>query len=210
MRGDRRGFTLVELIVVMTLVGLIAAALFGGLRFGARAWEIGATRSAAFSEIEIGQALLRRMLEQSLSLADEEGNSTFVGQQDSIQFTAPAPAQFSLGGIYLFELSTKPDEEHEKLVLRWQLYRPEILEEPFEDAETTDQRTLIHNVEAIRFGYYGTPDDDRSDPQWFDDWKEAELPPSLISVKLEMAEKDPRHWPELHVAPRTGFGAVLQ
>ena len=170
----------------------------------------GNARSAAFSEIEIGQALLRRLLEQSLSLEDEEGNATFVGREDSIQFTAPAPAQFSLGGVYLFELATAEDEEHDKLVLRWQLYRPENLDEPFQDEETTDQRTLIHGVEAIRFGYYGMPDEGSGDAQWDDDWNEAQLPPSLISVKLEMAEGDQRRWPELQVAPKTGFGAVLR
>ncbi len=208
--GDRRGFTLVEILVVMTLLGLIAVALFGGLRFGARAWESGNARSAAFSEIEIGQSLLRRLLEQSLSLEDEEGDATFAGRQDSLRFTAPAPAQFSLGGIYLFELVSEPDEEHEKLVLRWELYRTENLEDPFQDEETSDQRTLIHNVEAVRFGYYGTPEEGREDARWFDDWEEAELLPSLVSIKLEMAEADPRHWPELQVAPKSGFGAVFQ
>lgn len=207
----RRGFTLVELLVVMTLLGLIATALFGGLRFGVRAWETGGARSAAFAEIEIAQSLLRRLLEQSLSLEDEEGFSTFLGEKDRVQFTAPAPAQFSLGGIYLFELVTEADEEHRKLVLRWELYRTENLEEPFENEDTTDQRTLIHNVEEIEFGYYGEPEEnDRDDAKWHDTWEEANLPPGLVSVKLELAKQDPRDWPELRVAPKTGFGAVFQ
>jgi prepilin-type N-terminal cleavage/methylation domain-containing protein len=41
--GDRRatehGFTLLELLVAITLLGLLMAALFGGLRLGARVWE---------------------------------------------------------------------------------------------------------------------------------------------------------------------------
>ena len=207
----RRGFTLVELLVVMTLMSLIAVALFGGLRFGARVWESGGARSAAFAEIEITQSLLRRLLEQSLSLEDKEGYATFLGEKDRVQFTAPAPTQFSLGGIYLFELVTEADEEHRKLVLRWELYRAENLDEPFENEDTTDQRTLIHNVEEIEFGYYGEPEEDeRDNAQWYDTWEEADLPPSLVSMKLELAKQDPRDWPELRVAPKTGFGAVFQ
>ena len=33
------GFTLVELLVAMTLLGFLTVLLFGGLRFGTRAWE---------------------------------------------------------------------------------------------------------------------------------------------------------------------------
>jgi prepilin-type N-terminal cleavage/methylation domain-containing protein len=34
------GLTLLELLVAITLLGLLMAALFGGLRLGARAWEL--------------------------------------------------------------------------------------------------------------------------------------------------------------------------
>ncbi len=39
--GGRRqaGFTLVELLVAMTLLAFLSITLFGGLRFGARSWE---------------------------------------------------------------------------------------------------------------------------------------------------------------------------
>ena len=37
---DAAGFTLIELLVTLTLVGLISLVLFGGLRFGTRAWDL--------------------------------------------------------------------------------------------------------------------------------------------------------------------------
>ena len=37
---DHNGFTLVELLVATTLLALLSVVLFGGLRFGARAWEV--------------------------------------------------------------------------------------------------------------------------------------------------------------------------
>ena len=33
------GFTLLELLISMTLLGLLMLVVLGGLRFGARAWE---------------------------------------------------------------------------------------------------------------------------------------------------------------------------
>ena len=43
----RRGYSLVEVLVALTLLGRISVALVTGLRFGARAWEHGDTRLAA-------------------------------------------------------------------------------------------------------------------------------------------------------------------
>ena len=39
LRAAERGFTLLELLVAITLLGLLMAALFGGLRLGTRVWE---------------------------------------------------------------------------------------------------------------------------------------------------------------------------
>ena len=48
--GRNAGFTLVELLVAITLLALVSAALFGGLRFGARAWESATSRIARCSK----------------------------------------------------------------------------------------------------------------------------------------------------------------
>ena len=39
------GFTLLELIIAIALVGLVAVALAGGIRLGARVWEAGDARA---------------------------------------------------------------------------------------------------------------------------------------------------------------------
>ena len=72
------GFTLVELLVAMTLIGLISVALFGGLRFGARAWEAGNERAESFSQLEVVQSLLRRELNLADSLLGSDGRFSFV------------------------------------------------------------------------------------------------------------------------------------
>ena len=41
-----RGFTLIEILVAVMLLGLLMAALFGGVRLGVRAWEASGTRTS--------------------------------------------------------------------------------------------------------------------------------------------------------------------
>lgn len=86
------GFTLVELPVAMTLLGLIFVALFGGLRFGTRTWEVGNERSEAFAEVEVVQSLLRRQLAQAVMLRVPKGHEpVFLGEEDRLGFAAPGP-----------------------------------------------------------------------------------------------------------------------
>ncbi len=217
-RGSRRingGFTLVELLVAMTLMGLMFVALFGGLRFGTRVWEAGVQRGEEFAEVEVTQALLRRQLDQLLplpGLGEEKQEISFSGEQERLTFTAPAPSQFGLGGVYYFDLFAERAEPGQRLVLRWQLYRPDR-DEPFNDAES-QQRTLLENIEAIQFSYYGDPEQfevgERGDTgAWRERWVGAELPPQLIAVRVAFPESDTRYWPELIIAPRATTGASV-
>ena len=63
-----QGFTLLELLVAITLLGLLMAALFGGLRLGARVWETGETRLDASARVQIVQDFLRQRLAEALPL----------------------------------------------------------------------------------------------------------------------------------------------
>jgi prepilin-type N-terminal cleavage/methylation domain-containing protein len=60
--SNQRGYSLVELVVVLALLGLISLAIAGSLRFGARVWErteqeIGATETARGGHALLGTLL---------------------------------------------------------------------------------------------------------------------------------------------------------
>ena len=54
-----RGFTLLELLISMSLLGLLMLGLFGGLRLGARVWEAGDQQSADRIRVEAVQRFIR-------------------------------------------------------------------------------------------------------------------------------------------------------
>ena len=63
--GGGRGFTLVELLVVLALLGLVSVALIGALRFGLRAWDTGERRVEQLNRVQAVQAFLRRRIQQA-------------------------------------------------------------------------------------------------------------------------------------------------
>ena len=211
-RPDRRpadGFTLVELLVAMTLIGLIFIALFGGLRFGARTWEVGNARSEISTQIEVTQSLLRRQLAQAFVLpGPDRDDFTFEGETERLRFTAPGPSQVGLGGIYLFELFTDRSEQGQRLVLKWRLYRPDLdPDSPVEDEERKT-RVLLDGVAALRLAYFGDPEEDEN-PQWRETWSGYDLMPELISIRLDLPQDDIRRWPDLFVAPKARSSVAL-
>ena len=204
------GFTLVELLVVVTLIGLISVALFGGLRFGIRVWEVGAYRSDRFAEIEIAQSLLRRLLRRAILTADADGDLTFEGDEQGVRFTAPAPAQFGLGGIYLFEIFAERVEKGEDLILQWQLFRADDEDEPF--GEDSESRVLVEGIEGMTIGYFGVLDgfESRKEPDWESEWKEGDTLPQLVRIAIAFDQDDDRVWPDLNVMPRSGNELLLE
>lgn len=206
-RRAEAGFTLIELLVALTLVGLMSVVLFGGLRFGTRAWEVGNLQAERLAQVQAVQALLRRRIAQALPpraeaelAGDLDKRATFAGEAAALHFTAAVPSRAGVGGIYSFDLAVIEDGEGARLEFTWRLYRPD---EPdrFDDPEPGlgGRRVLIDGIESAAFTYYGASDQDRL-VDWRDRWEAGAGLPALIAIEVVFPEGDRRSWPVLQVA----------
>lgn len=200
-RANRqRGFTLLEVLITITLLGLILMLLYGGMRLGLRAWESNTARIDEMSQIEISHRFVRRMLGQAYPLAElddlsgsAEGRAfVFKGAPDGVTFAGLMPARRG-GGFRRFALAL----DGPRLVLRW---RP--MTEGADDSQENES-VLIEGITSAAFSYFGTSVSGAI-PRWRDGWDDVSSLPDLVRLEIEFPEAAGRFWPVLIVAPRIG------
>ena len=80
------GFTLAEVLVSLTILGLMLVLLFSNVRFEARAWQSASTRSDRTSELETVTEFMRRQLGQAYPFYDQASQRiAFEGGPDLLQ-----------------------------------------------------------------------------------------------------------------------------
>jgi general secretion pathway protein J len=209
-RQAEAGFTLIELLVALTLLGLVSVVLFGGLRFGTRAWEAGDLRAAQLAQVQAVQALLRRRIAQALPPGPEateaaEQRAVFSGAPDVLRFLAAVPSRAGVGGIYAFDLAVIEDDAGVRLELTWRLHRAddEALGDDTPEPGLGGRRVLIDGLARAQFSYFGAPASGQA-ADWRDRWEADAGLPRLVAIEAEFPEGDGRAWPVLQVAPMLG------
>jgi general secretion pathway protein J len=193
MTKHQSGFTLLELVVAITLTGLILVLLYGGLRLGLNGSDTGERRAEATNRLRLVQEFLRRQLAQSMTVYQrsdqQEPQIVFSGQSDHIEFIAPMLAQLGQGGLYRIWLGVSNGQ----LRMQWRLYRPD---DP--DAGQERETVLLEGVSASEWAYFGTDQDNDPRPgQWRSVWTSTQRRPSLVRLNLTWGDQT---WPDLVVA----------
>ncbi|MDA7086938.1 prepilin-type N-terminal cleavage/methylation domain-containing protein [Pseudomonas sp. SA3-5] len=219
MKPASRGFTLVELLVALTLASLVAMLAYGGLHVALRSWHAAELRQQQMELRYLTQDLLRRLLEspQAVSLRDDQGlqQMAFYGDEQQLIFTARLPALDDSEQLYWVQLvQEKQLIERE---LSWQLqmrYMPYLESEELNWsllAETLasagEYEVLVEAMpQAWRFGYLERSRDGTL--EWQNQWqRRPELP---VLLRLTPPPRQRHDAAELLVAPRNMAYAIVK
>ena len=119
--GFSAGFTLVELLLAITLMSMLLALAYGGLRASTRATERGQIVLEQSGRVRMAHQFVRKQLNQMLPLAyetdeDSKERKLFDGGNRSIRYVAPMPGYLSFGGPQVQELSIVSSDNGQALV----------------------------------------------------------------------------------------------
>lgn len=203
------GFTLVELLLAITLMSMLLGLTYTGLRAATRSAERGEIILVAGGEIRAAHQFVRRQLNQMLPLpfavedSSEELRIIFEGDARHIQYVAPMPGYLGAGGpqVQLLELASDDDGG----VLQFS----NALLQGFEQSRLFDRAPviLLKGVDSAGFEFLGR-DQDGELTGWVSNWDQHDALPVAVRLNLEFSAESTLRWPGLVAGVRIDETAV--
>jgi general secretion pathway protein J len=186
---DHTGFTLVEILVAVALLGTVAAMVFGSLITTTQAVEAG--REHVSREQTVRQIL--RLMAEEISLSKRSLAYPWVGMNGT-QEGQPADTLAFLAMSQALSTSTVKESETIRVVytrerdrlirfVRTNLYTLTDTD------ETLDQMELADRVQAFNVRYY-----DDQNRIWLDEWPTAGKLPKAVLIEITFQYPDAAPW----------------
>lgn len=200
IRDRQTGFTLVELLIALTLMGLILTVVYGGLRLGMRSWEAGEAQTGRVNEVRVVYDFVRRQLQQSLEVyANTERGRViaFVGEPQQVQLVTPLLEHLGRGGLYQVTLDRVDNGGTDSLRMRWRPFQTGIpgVTQSDDDETASEEAVLLTEVTDLEWAYFGATQPNEA-PVWADRWDNLLVRPLLVRLKLSVRGEP---WPPLVV-----------
>lgn len=173
------GYTLIEMLVVLLLVGLIATATSAGLRMGTRVWEHSEVRIAELQSAAAAQTILRNWLTSAIPRR-EDRLVRFHGEPDFVAFDMPPPRAFGGSGLVRAEIWLVRTGARTGLRVKLR---------SLTDARRSRETMLTEGAGALRLAYL---DSSSGAPVWLDYWRDRPRLPDAVRVTEAGAGT---HWP---------------
>ncbi len=202
-RQYARGFTLMEVLIAMSLLGIMVVLLFASLKTCAESWERGEAKIAAVNEFAVVYQFFKRHLATTVPLANdfdpENITFSFQGEQHALKFVSAFPASAAKSGLQLFSLQLLDDEQGHYLQVT---LTPFVT--PLQGTDLPHEEvTLLDHVKSISLAYFGTnPNSGQAD--WQNDWLERDNLPRLVKITIVL--DNGAEWPEMVIGLKQNGG----
>ncbi|CAM3491961.1 General secretion pathway protein J [Paracidovorax anthurii] len=193
------GFTLVELLVVISLLSLVMLAMGSALRTTAQTEERVDARLQRVDELRVTDSFLRSILgrvsmrKKLTPVSMDESPYFFLGGPQEMVWVGVMPARYGAGGRHYFRLGLEDRVNGKALVLR---FLPFMDTGAAPDWGAADSYVLVPFVTSFVLRY---EDPSQEPPQWGAPWTPIDRLPQRVAINLQTTLDA---WPEIVVPLR--------
>jgi prepilin-type N-terminal cleavage/methylation domain-containing protein len=184
------GFTLLEILVALAVLGMLMASLVQGMRAGVSAWTTQSERLSRNADVDAADRTLRSLLAR-LDPGGVSGRpSLFKGTEHSLTFTTSVPDPAGVTMSQAVDVLLAVDESHRLQMVLLSHYRDlaAVLPAP-------GHVLLLRDVDRIEVGYWQD-----AKIGWQTEWRGVTVP-KLIRIRVVSTPGSGRTTPDIVVAP---------
>ena len=147
----KAGFALIDVLVTLAVVGLIASALTGLLRFSVQQLSYGEKLKEIDEKFIASQKIFRALLEGAPSFTREDNRQPVIkGTSSALQIWSLGPPILAFNNHHLLILTLENHSGKKTMVLKW-----------VAQDQTKRSETIISDITDLRFEYFLTETSDK-------------------------------------------------
>jgi len=177
------GFTLLELLISIVMLGIIILIVTGAMRLGLRSVDAGEKKAESLERFRSSLNIIDSQIQSLFPITyNEEGtvNSNFTGSRESLQFST----NYSIWGVqkgYVTVSYNVSSEDTGKPVL--------YASENIMGMEDSRETKLLDSFDEIYFEYF-YKDPTEEEGKWVEEWTDTANIPEKIRLHLVTGQRD--------------------
>lgn len=194
----QRGFTLVELMISMALLGLLSLSLWGVIVLGANSAGSGERVTEQARRLRIATGIVTRQIRSAEPIFLRQGEERlpfFSGDTDRVEFVTSTPQKPDASGLAMvrYWLEDGALMMSELPVYTVMANEEDSEEDPFPDGHLGTTTILLYDVDQLTFQYTRDIDDAVA---WEDEWFAADIEelPAAVKIAVESDLADGPYW----------------
>ncbi len=200
--AQARGFTLLEILIAVTLLALLVAMAYGTLRTAIRAMRSGEALIERTDRMRVAQEFMRRQLSHAMPLPfermeDTGENRIFIADRDTLRFVAPMPGHLARGGPHVQWLTFTNGNDG----MRLEFDHAQLNGYDPDNPKASNKRepvVLLDGIESAHFEFREL-DEQGELGEWESDWEDPQRLPLMVRLVVEYDRDSQKRWPDLEI-----------
>ncbi len=177
VKTSDKGFTLLELMISLTIFSVMLLIIFGAIRLGYRSIEKAEKTTEFLERIRTTINIIEAQLQSQIPLTYEENGEKklyFAGQKEFVQFSSNYSAWSGQRGYVRVIYNIESDSNGKKAL---------YVTENTISMDDSRKTMLLNGLEGISFRYF-LKEPQNLDGEWRDEWNETAFMPEKVAINI--------------------------